>query len=529
MSRGSCILAVFFATFAVKAVAMNSGEYAEKLRGVHPTMVEKYTVEPFTCLTSSDPPPTTIPIVNDDYCDCADGSDEPGTSACPKGSFFCRNIGFKSTYLSATFVNDGVCDCCDGSDEWNGHARCPDRCAELGGSMLAALEQRIKHQEEGAKIRADQMAEARTKTQGWHEELHQTRAKIEKMKPVVQHLKSVLDKLEAEEDAKQAEQVGAMDDLDEDEHIDEHTDHDDDVDWAQRLEWCNESEETRAYCIEEGWIDPDYSEYDPDYGMDGHDYHEETEEERGQRIAKQWTNNAEAAGENVDETEEERGQRIAAQWTTNPEAAGGAEADVGDYAEQEGTYHENHGYTKPADWDDAEDGEWVPPEVSEDDVDKAREQHNQQRAQLTNLESTERSLSKKIGLDFGPSYEFLSMMDVCVSLVVSQYNYKVCMFERASQDSVSLGTWEGFSGDEYKQARFTNGQMCPGGPARSLTVNFVCESTETKLLEISEPSRCEYAAVLSTPAACTPENMRSLQVQLAEMKGEPAPSHDEFR
>jgi hypothetical protein len=51
---------------------------------------------------------------------------------------------------------------------------------------------------------------------------------------------------------------------------------------------------------------------------------QESEAERGQRIAAQWTTNAEAAGEGAavaaagaTESEEERGKRIAAQWTTN--------------------------------------------------------------------------------------------------------------------------------------------------------------------------------------------------------------------
>ena len=61
--------------------------------------------------------------VNDDFCDCADGSDEPGTGACTGpghtgGLFWCLNGGWKGEHIFASRVNDGVCDCCDGSDEW---------------------------------------------------------------------------------------------------------------------------------------------------------------------------------------------------------------------------------------------------------------------------------------------------------------------------------------------------------------------------------------------------------------------------
>jgi len=62
-------------------------------------------------------------FVNNDFCDCNDGSDEPGTSACKNGRFYCEP---ELRYLPSSRVNDGICDCCDGSDEWKGTTVPPD-------------------------------------------------------------------------------------------------------------------------------------------------------------------------------------------------------------------------------------------------------------------------------------------------------------------------------------------------------------------------------------------------------------------
>jgi hypothetical protein len=103
---------------------------------------------------------TTIELaasqVDDDYCDCADASDEPRTAACSGATrnarFTCPNDvhidgGHTPVTIAASRVLDGVCDCCDGADESppkprlayanRGRTACPNRCAALVAGAAA--------------------------------------------------------------------------------------------------------------------------------------------------------------------------------------------------------------------------------------------------------------------------------------------------------------------------------------------------------------------------------------------------------
>lgn len=98
----------------------------------------------FTCFDGS----LTIPFsrVNDDYCDCKDASDEPGTSACPNGFFHCTNAGHKPLDIPSSRVNDGICDCCDMSDEYSPSSttKCVNTCHQLGHSARVEAQKRIE-------------------------------------------------------------------------------------------------------------------------------------------------------------------------------------------------------------------------------------------------------------------------------------------------------------------------------------------------------------------------------------------------
>eukprot|EP00435_Cladocopium_sp_Y103_P012593 s246_g3.t1 len=73
----------------------------------------------------SELPPEAL---NDDYCDCLDGADEPRTAACGQGRFRCENAGSIPRSIASSMVKDGVQDCCDASDE--GEALDPQGCRE---------------------------------------------------------------------------------------------------------------------------------------------------------------------------------------------------------------------------------------------------------------------------------------------------------------------------------------------------------------------------------------------------------------
>lgn len=137
-------------------------------------------------------PSVTIPYskVNDNSCDCPDGSDEPGTAACAyldhlspsqplpaslSGTtntsnvlpgFWCANEGHVGSYIPFMYVNDGVCDyllCCDGTDEYGGvgGVKCEDRCAAIGKEWRRIEQERKDSLEKANKRRRTMAKEAR--------------------------------------------------------------------------------------------------------------------------------------------------------------------------------------------------------------------------------------------------------------------------------------------------------------------------------------------------------------------------------
>ncbi|XVF04517.1 hypothetical protein REPUB_Repub05bG0090300 [Reevesia pubescens] len=141
--------------------------------------------------------------LNDDFCDCPDGTDEPGTSACPTAKFYCQNAGHAPHFLFSSRVNDGICDCCDGSDEYDGKVKCPNTCWEAGKVYRDRLIKKIATYQEGAKLRKLEIEQSKIAIAKDEAELAKLKNEEKILKGLVQDLKESKEQIEkAEEKAK---------------------------------------------------------------------------------------------------------------------------------------------------------------------------------------------------------------------------------------------------------------------------------------------------------------------------------------
>ncbi|XP_057526245.1 glucosidase 2 subunit beta isoform X2 [Amaranthus tricolor] len=99
-TRWSC-RCFFFLLFFMESSASSTH------RGVDPLDINYFDSELMQCKDGSNS--FTKDRFNDDFCDCVDGTDEPGTSACPRGKFYCRNLGSQPRFLFSSHVNDHIC------------------------------------------------------------------------------------------------------------------------------------------------------------------------------------------------------------------------------------------------------------------------------------------------------------------------------------------------------------------------------------------------------------------------------------
>ncbi|GCC31850.1 hypothetical protein chiPu_0010310 [Chiloscyllium punctatum] len=430
--------------------------------------------KPFTCLDGS----KTIPFdeVNDDYCDCKDGSDEP--------------------------------DCCDTTDEYNSGASCENTCKEQGRKEKETLQRMAEVAREGFRLKQQLIEEAKRSREEKQQMLTELQKKKGTWEVQVESLKAIKEAAEKpEQEAKEVhkkawEEVQAarkaerekakaaetFKELDDNEdgfvsvnEIQTHAELDSDGDgvvsepeaesllgglnqvdlsgfqesiWAgirdkYKSEAAIESPPPAEVPAEEGAGSQPKSPQE-EWRKDDHE-----EEEDG-------------GGEDRDDDDDDEDD-------DEEDDDGGEE----DYKDQQSSYFsERH----------EADDEKMPPYDDETQAlinaaDKARNEFTEAEKSLREVENSIGSLEKELTIDFGPDGEFAYMFNQCYEMTTNEYVYKLCPFSKVAQkpkhggSETSLGVWGSWAGPEsnkFSAMKYEHGTGCWQGPSRTTLVKLSC-------------------------------------------------------
>ncbi|XP_068622972.1 glucosidase 2 subunit beta [Battus philenor] len=477
-------------------------------RGVSLSKASLYSpTKDFTCFDGT----ATIPFsyVNDDYCDCFDGSDEPGTSACLNGVFHCTNAGHRPENIPSSRVNDGVCDCCDGTDEYAEPDLCKNTCEEMGREARAEAQRLADLHKAGNHLRLELIEKGNKKRNEMAEQLTQ----LEKDKSEALKIKAEKEALKNELEAKENEVLQVYRD-------------------AEEKERQKKAEEEREALVKEA------SEY---FSMlDTNDDNLLTLDEVKVVNAFDKNKDGEVDQEEIKHFlgENESLDKDAFISNTWPllkplimSAQGAFQPMEGN---EEGDDHDNDEITRDLENDDGDADEEnvdeeLPHDVDQDieaeqpgqtydeetqkivdEATEARRQWTDAERAVREIESNIRNFQQNLEKDYGLQQEYATLDGQCLEYEDKEYVYKLCLFQKVTQKSknggaeVGLGNWgewAGEDGNKYSVMKYTNGVACWNGPNRMTTVNIHC-GLETKMLSVTEPYRCEYKVELATQAAC---------------------------
>lgn len=440
----------------------------------------------------------SIDRVNDDFCDCFDGSDEPGTSACSRGVFYCVNRGHVGQQIFSSRVNDGICDCCDGSDEYEKHVQCQNNCMELGESRRVDLKKRAESLAAGVTKKNEYVRLAVTGMEAVRAQVAELKARLvteQETRDAVEKVKLAAEEVEkAEQDVFKAKQ--------EQERLEKERVANETAAAANAAEAATTEEAATPEAEAAATATSSEAEAEADVPAE-----EQVEWKEG------WMR-MDAPPEAVNE------DGSAATPPAEGAAAEGAAAE-GAAAEEEDDVDEGGNVDMNAPKEEKPKEE-APPKNEE--AEKARTEFKAADDVVKDTERNIASLDEKLNRDLGPQKEFWPLLDKCFEYKTPQYTYEVCPYSKASQkeggSSTNLGTFQGWG--EGKSMQFKNGLKCWGGPDREVDVSLECGMDEV-VLKVDEPERCKYTMVMTTPAACSAE-----EAQMAQMDAESSMVEEEY-
>ncbi|ORZ36806.1 glucosidase II beta subunit-like-domain-containing protein [Catenaria anguillulae PL171] len=451
----------------VIASSSNTGDAAALPRGIPRSKAALYKPtkdNQFACIKA---PSRLIPFsaVNDDYCDCLDGSDEPGTAACPNGTFYCANKGHLPAFLPSSRVNDGICDpeCCDGTDEVDGKVKCPNTCAAKGKERREHMEALERKRKAGFRIKQEYRATAaKSKSDRV--------AQLATVESDLKSLESDLASLRAKRDAAEEDERRA-------------TEHD------TRLGKFSPS--SLAQLVDRlqravGGMDEAMNKFKTS--------------DKGEEAVAELEREFQSARWAVSDED----LKALGDVPTNTGAGPGDVALTAESSFVDRARFLLYGLIAPK--------PVTPLDVAKKAVESARQAVWDAESKQRDLESTRDKLRTATSVDVGPEAAYAAYIDKCYSVNMGEYTYELCPFKNAEQKPTgqsygnNLGNW-GKWVDNNSAWVFENGATCWNGPARSVKVNLECGDKE-EVKGVGEPNKCEYVMTFVTPAACGDEPVK---------------------
>ncbi|XP_003740071.1 glucosidase 2 subunit beta [Galendromus occidentalis] len=519
-SEGILALVAIVSTVSRGTLGSDEHRQISRVRGISLQMKAFYDpLKDFQCLDGSMRLPFSY--VNDDYCDCPDGSDEPGTSACPRGKFHCVNLMHSPLDIPSSRVNDGLCDCCDGSDEYDSGVSCPNTCDELGRAAREEAKRREELISQGGKLRRALVDDGKQK-------VNEAKQKIDELKTEVEKAKATKDERDAlRKEAEEKERV----------LLDEEAKSRREAEDQNKAQDEQDKERVNKY-VEEDKLQAEEAFHDLDTNEDGLVTYSEVmnylqfDQNKDGTVSEDEAKFFLAYREEVD-SEEFSGTAwplIKPAWLlhkTAPfqdpsEAEGGAGAEADGEADGETETHDGENPPQDEDYEEVDEPEAPSPAASADAerdpavkaaveaADRARLAYHDAERKHKEIEQELEKFEQIVSGDFGEESEFVPLRGECFEFAEKEYIYKMCPFDKSSQRSkdggseTSLGRWvrwEQRDGNRYAAMKFEGGTGCWNGPSRSTVVLLQC-GLSNQLVSATEPSRCEYQFEFATPAAC---------------------------
>ncbi|WPH02867.1 Hypothetical protein R9X50_00573500 [Acrodontium crateriforme] len=550
MKRVAALLCLGYAS------AVYAAPEVSRPRGVGPEFAKFYKDhDTFSCIAA---PSIIIPFnrVNDDYCDCPDGSDEPGTSACAHLSplsprtpadavphnidsslalpgFYCKNKGHIPGYIPFTRVNDGICDyevCCDGSEEWEGIGgiKCENRCKEIGKEWRKQDEIRQKALGNAARKRKELVATASRLRKELQDRIKTLTAEVAASEKKVQNLERDFNEIERKEKGKivrganspKAGKLGVLVGLAKQRTEELRTS-------LERVRRERDSSKSRLQELE-NLLSTFKEEYNPNFNDEG-----------VKRAVRGWEDYA--ARDKGPESEPALDRDL--DEITKSDKENGLDWDEyeGDEENEIDVLYSFENYLPPflREWVDQklrdlrvmliENGILAERSSSSESrvVTDARSRLESARTELGAHRNSVKSLQEDLDKDFGPDDVFRALKGECISTDSGEYTYEVCFMGQTTQKpkkgggNVNMGNFvgidritvddelpangKGVGSGERIVMKHENGQHCWNGPNRSTMVVLAC-SEENEVWKIVEEEKCVYRMEVGTPAVCESSN-----------------------